>query len=222
MAQVKKVQVRQAILDTAYDLFSERGYHNTTLQDISERAGVGVSSLYSYFRSKIYLLYAVVEPWQKDAFVRLESRVNRLKDPRARLRCILLGIWRDMPNENIGLANSLMEALASADPTQKKPSPLLRWTEERLMIMLKTALPSGSQSAIDYDLLPNLLMMAYDGFVINRRLNDLRDIEKLVDTMCDILLNGAASTKASFSATPVVAGPATRGWRDVRSRRARG
>lgn len=188
MVQVKKKFVRQAILDSAHDLFSERGYHNTTLQEIGERAGVGVSSLYSYFPSKIHLLYAVVEPWQKGAFERLEARVKVLKAPRARLRCILLGIWRDMPNENIGLANSLMEALASADPAQKKPSPLLRWTERRLMAMLKGALPADPLRVIDYELLPNLFMMAYDGFVINRRLNDLRDIEKLVDTMCDIML----------------------------------
>ena len=31
-------------------------------------------------------------------------------------------------------------------------------------------------------------MMAYDVFVINRRLNDLRDIERLANTMCDIIL----------------------------------
>ena len=70
MVQVKKKAVRQAILDSAYDLFSERGYHSTTLQEIAELAGVGVSSLYSYFPSKLHLLYAVVEPWQKDAFER--------------------------------------------------------------------------------------------------------------------------------------------------------
>jgi hypothetical protein len=33
--------------------------------------------------------------------------------------------------------------------------------------------------------------MAYDGFVINRRLNDLRDIERLSNAMCDILLGPA-------------------------------
>src|ERR1700733_15806968 len=113
MAQIKKAEVKQAILDSAYDCFSEHGYYDTTLQDICDRAGVGVSSLYSYFPSKIHLLYAVIEPWQKDAFERLEKRVRKLKSPRERLRTILLGIWRDMPMENIGLANSLMEALAS-------------------------------------------------------------------------------------------------------------
>jgi hypothetical protein len=39
------------------------------------------------------------------------------------------------------------------------------------------------------------LMMAYDGFVINRRLNDLRDIEALVDTMCDIILGPDATRR---------------------------
>jgi len=188
VVQVKKKVVRQAILDSAHDLFSEHGYHATTLQEIAERAGVGVSSLYSYFPSKIHLLYAVVEPWQKDAFERLEKRVLKFKAPRERLRAILLGVWRDMPMENIGLANSLMEALASADPTQKKPSPLLKWTEDKLMTMLNTALPQGGDGGIDYEVLPNLFMMAYDGFVINRRLNDLRDIERLSEALCDIIL----------------------------------
>jgi AcrR family transcriptional regulator len=97
VVQFKKKQVRQAIVDSAYDLFSERGYHSTTLQDVAEYAGVGVSSLYSYFPSKLHLLYAVFEPWHKDAFEQLEKRVLRLKQPRERLRAALLGLWRDSP-----------------------------------------------------------------------------------------------------------------------------
>jgi AcrR family transcriptional regulator len=188
MAQVKKNSVRQAILDVAYDMFSERGYHSTTLQDICERAGIGVSSLYSYFPSKLHLLYALAEPWQKDAFERLQAKVKALETPRERLRCILLGVWRDIPQENIGLANSLMEALSSADPAQKKPSTLLRVVEHRLASMLQSTLPAHLQGKVSFELLANLFLMAYDGFVINRRLNDLRDIEKLVSNLCDILL----------------------------------
>jgi AcrR family transcriptional regulator len=190
VAQFKKKQVRQAILDSAYDLFSERGYHSTTLRDVAVYAGVGVSSLYSYFPSKLHLLYAVFEPWHKDAFEQLEKRVLRLKLPRERLRAVLLGLWRDIPSANIGLTNSLMEALASADPKQEKPIPLLRWTEERLSKLLNHALSEIGR--VDRDALSTLFIMAYDGFVINRRLNDLRDIERLSDAMCDILLGPAA------------------------------
>jgi AcrR family transcriptional regulator len=195
VVQVKRETVRNAILDSAHDLFSERGYHATTLTDIAELAGTGVSSLYSYFPSKIHLFYAVFEPWYRDGLARLERRAKAIAEPREKLRCILLGIWRDMPAENIGLANSHMEALASADPRESKPSPLLRRTEEQLLRMLKTALPAGRRRAASYDLLPNLILMAYDGFVINRRLNDIRDIEALVEMMCDILL-GSVRKKA--------------------------
>ena len=191
MVQVKKKEVRQAILDSAFDLFSERGYHSTTLQDIAEYAGVGVSSLYSYFPSKLHLLYAVFEPWHKDAFAQLEKRMLRLKSPRERLRAVLLGLWRDIPIANIGLTNSLMQALASADPLQKKPVPLLKWTEERLAKLLCDALQVDADTQVDCDAMSTMFIMAYDGFVINRRLNDLRDIERLADATCDVLLKSA-------------------------------
>ena len=102
MVQVKKKEVRQAILDSAFDLFSERGYHDTTLQDIADFAGVGVSSLYSYFPSKLHLLYAVIEPWQKECYHRLEAQVRDIA-----------------PDTLIGRANELAawtEFCAGADP----------------------------------------------------------------------------------------------------------
>ena len=58
-------------------------------------------------------------------------------------------------------------------------------------------MPAEGAGSIDYDVLPNLFMMAYDGFVINRRLNDLRDIERLSETMCDILAGSAAAVTRS-------------------------
>ena len=188
MVQVKKKQVRQAIVDSAYELFSERGYHSTTLQDVAGLSGVGVSSLYSYFPSKLHLLYAVFEPWHKGEYDELEKRILRLRSPRDRLFALLLGLWRDIPIANIGLTNSLMEALASADPAQEKPVPLLKWSEERLARMIKAALP---EVQVDHDALSTLFIMAYDGFVINRRLNDLRDVERLAAALCDILLGPA-------------------------------
>jgi len=192
LVQVKKKLVEQAIVDSAYDLFSERGYNRTTLQDIADRAGTGVSSVYSYFPSKLHILYAVMEPWHKDAFGRLEKRVRGAKTPRAKLRTLLLGVWRDIPTENIQLANSLMEALATADPAQPKPVPLLKWVEEKVAAMIAAALASDGRR-LDHEAISTVLLMAYDGFVINRRLNDLRDIERLSDAMCDILLRARAT-----------------------------
>jgi AcrR family transcriptional regulator len=190
VAQVKKKVVRDAIEESANELFSRYGYHNATLQQIAAGAGIGVSSLYSYFPSKLHLVYAIVSPWLTDAFARLERKIAKLRSGRARLKALLLGIWRDIPLENIGLANSLIEALASADPKEGKPVPLLKWVEDKVRGMLVDALPEKAAGASHIDVLPHLIMMAYDGFVINRRLNDVRDIERMADAMCDLILGG--------------------------------
>jgi len=86
--------------------------------------------------------------------------------------------------------------MASADPQQEKPVPLLKWAEERLMQLLKTALSGKGAERLDCDALATVFIMAYDGFVINRRLNDLRDIERLSVAMYDILLKSAREPPA--------------------------
>lgn len=200
MAQVKKESVRLEILESAFQSFSERGYHQTTLQDIAANAGVSVGSVYSYFDSKLHLVYEIFEPWQDACLDELGRKVGEIDDPRDRLRAILLGFWRDIPTQNIGLANSLMEALSSADPKAGKPSPLLRKTEARLKAMIGACVADAGVSRPSLEALPNLLVMAYDGFVINRRLNDLENLEGLVDMVTDLILG----TEARHAGQPAI------------------
>lgn len=188
MVQVKRASVRTALQQSAVDLFSEQGYHKTTLSEVTARAGTGISSLYSYFPSKLHLLYAAVEPWQLDAFGRLRLRVAAIADRRERLLCILLGVWRDIPMENIGLANALIEALSGASQEEKKPFKLLPAVEAELSRLLAGVLEPDGEPSSASDLLANLVMMAFDGYVINRRLGALRDIEQTAAIMCDALL----------------------------------
>ena len=43
---------RERILDTALDMFIERGYDKTSLREIAERVGVTKPALYYHFSSK--------------------------------------------------------------------------------------------------------------------------------------------------------------------------
>jgi AcrR family transcriptional regulator len=51
--------LRAGILAAAADLFRQRGYRATTLDEIAQRTGVSKPTLYSYFRSKEELLAAI-------------------------------------------------------------------------------------------------------------------------------------------------------------------
>ena len=54
---------RQRILDTALDLFIERGYDKTSLREIAERVGVTKAALYYHFSSKEDILRTLVAPF---------------------------------------------------------------------------------------------------------------------------------------------------------------
>ncbi len=197
MVQVKKASVRGAIVDAASDLFAAQGFQGTTLAQIAGGAGVAVGNIYSYFPSKLHLLYEVYRPWLTERMESLSATVARAPDARSKIRRILVGLWHDIPAEDPGLANSLMEALATADPEKGKPDDLLLWTEARLTEMFAEALPADRREAVGDSRLANLCLMAFDGYVINMRLKDLRDIDALAEMMCDLLLGPEAAGEAT-------------------------
>ena len=187
MAQVLKESVRKLIVDKATAIFSSEGYHGATVSTIAAQAKIAVGTVYTYFPSKLHLLYAVYRPWLEARMDEVAKASDAATGARAKVKAIVLSLWRDAPAQNPGLANSLMQALASADPAKGKIEPLLRWNEQRLTAILAKALPR-SRRRYAHDLVANILVMAFDGYVINRRLGDLRDYDRLADIVTDLLL----------------------------------
>lgn len=58
----KMTPKQQAILKACVDLFSERGFSNTSTSQIAERAQVAEGTIYKHFGTKENLLYATVLP----------------------------------------------------------------------------------------------------------------------------------------------------------------
>ena len=55
---VKGEQTRALIMETALGMFRERGYEQTTMRALAERAGVSLGNAYHYFSSKEHLIQA--------------------------------------------------------------------------------------------------------------------------------------------------------------------
>ena len=61
--QLQKENTKQLILNTAYQMFGEKGYSETTMRLLAERAGVGLGTIFKHFPDKPSLL---VEAYQED------------------------------------------------------------------------------------------------------------------------------------------------------------
>lgn len=58
MANEARARRREAILQAAFTEFRRSGYDRATMEDIARRAGIGKSTVYEYFPSKLELLTA--------------------------------------------------------------------------------------------------------------------------------------------------------------------
>ncbi len=88
--QLKEVreESKKKILDAALALFAAKGYHSTSIKDISIKAGVSKGLIYNYFEKKEDLVTQIVLQNVQESEVVLEQ-ILQLQDPRARLRYLI-------------------------------------------------------------------------------------------------------------------------------------
>lgn len=68
---------RQEIVETALELFSEKGYENTTIQDIAERMNVSPGLCYRYFKSKTEIFAATSEYYAMQAVEQIKIPISQ-------------------------------------------------------------------------------------------------------------------------------------------------
>ncbi len=70
----KKEETRRAILKAAVELFGEKGFEGTSIEDLARAAGVGKGTVYGYFQDKNEIFLAFCEEEIDYAFAALAER----------------------------------------------------------------------------------------------------------------------------------------------------
>jgi AcrR family transcriptional regulator len=94
LRRVKGEASRERILDAAIQLFSERGYAGTGVQEIARQAGIEKAALYWHFGSKESLLAAVLDRTDAEFVERVLKRVARGGSTDERLDLFVNGLMR--------------------------------------------------------------------------------------------------------------------------------
>jgi AcrR family transcriptional regulator len=110
-------QTRQAIEQAARKLFAERGFHGTTLADITSAAGKSPAVFYRYFADKEDLLAALAESFLHDVLTPsgLSVHLPDSPDDDAFFTSVVTGYW-NIFKQNIGI----MIAVAQLGATQQR------------------------------------------------------------------------------------------------------
>ncbi|WP_199178218.1 TetR/AcrR family transcriptional regulator [Mycobacterium hubeiense] len=113
----KGQQTRLAIEQAARKLFAERGFHGTTLADITSAAGKSPAVFYRYFTDKEDLLAALAQSFLHDVVEPsgLSVPLAESPDDREFFTSVVTGYW-NMFKQNIGI----MIAVAQLAATQRR------------------------------------------------------------------------------------------------------
>lgn len=121
MAQVKKPEVEQRLLEAALQTFAQRGYREAGMADIAQRAGLSTGNVYRYFANKDELFNAAVREEDALRFLTL-----------VRKRVASLSQADDLTS---------LDADAQADAEAL----LSFWVEHRLTVIILLARAEGSR-----------------------------------------------------------------------------
>jgi AcrR family transcriptional regulator len=96
-----RVTSAEAIIETAAQLILDRGFHNTSIEDVAEAAGISKPTVYQYVQSKQWLLDQIIlrvitdlskvlEPWkpheERDLTEQLDAYLDYHIDQATKLR----------------------------------------------------------------------------------------------------------------------------------------
>ena len=190
------------LLAAALELFVDKGYAATRLEDVAARAGVAKGTLYLYFDSKEALFRAVVEQGIVPLFVAVEGEIADYRGSAAELLIALLTRWqREVGSTPYAGLYKLIIAEAKNFPE------LSRYYNEAVIVrgrallgeVLRRGIASGELRAVDVDsaidaLIAPLLMLVVWRFSLEHYGREI-DPEALLRTHFELMLHGLCVQK---------------------------
>jgi AcrR family transcriptional regulator len=189
----------QELLAAALDLFVERGYAATRLDDVAALAGVSKGTLYLYFTNKEDLFKAVVRENVVPVIGEAESIIDGHEGSSPELlREIILGWWERIGNTKLSGITKLMMAESGNFPevAQFYHDEVISRGNAMIKRMLERGIKSGEFRQVDVEQANNvicapmiMLMMWKHSFSTCRASNPISP-EDYLESFIDLLLNG--------------------------------
>jgi AcrR family transcriptional regulator len=184
-------QTKALILETALEMFRERGYDETTMRAVAQKAGVSLGNAYYYFSSKEHLIQAFYQRLHEDHLAAAVPALEHEKTLKARLLTVIrLKIDTMKPYHQFAgvLFKTAAHPQSPLNPFADEANPVRQASIELFEKVLE-----GSKARIPKDLraeLPYLLWVYHMGIIlfwIHDQSPRHRRTYRLIDHTVDLL-----------------------------------
>ncbi len=201
MARKVDKEKRQAeLLEAAIEVFAQRGYQATTMDEIAEQAGVSKGMLYIYFKNKEALFGAVfrwygqvVAETMRGAIVGLEDEIEQLDS--------IAAVWGEIAVEHRDYVPLFLDfwAAASVRGMRSDYADDLATMYDEHRNLIAGIIEQGQRKGIfkqetDPRAAAYLLVGGMDGIFIQSWLSQPKGLEKMIRQAMQMLLDGIRTT----------------------------
>jgi len=194
-----KPDKREKIIRAAWEIFTTRRYHESTMDDVAEAAGVGKGTLYRYFSDKEALFAATISDAIDNLRDEIERIVSREDDPSASLRELVkrLVAFLEKKHDFFSIMHAEESRPGASDINRQRFRQ--QWSEKReeLVALVRKLLDRGTEKGV-FRTLPDSRFAA--SIFIGMIRTTMRACEELpaakkAEMAFDLLLHGIAETK---------------------------
>lgn len=167
----RKMTARQEkklrILVSAQKIFLEKGYHKTTIEDITNHAGIGKSTFYEYYDSKEEILKFLVDFAGANFLTMLNREVCACATARAKVQrlvycCLLVS---DLDHDGVNLYGYLLMNLSIREFSAYFQENFLDLFQAMVRNILVTGMNAGEIREEDADSLALMLLGMIGGLI---------------------------------------------------------
>lgn len=184
------MSTREEIFEAAAKIFSEKGYHATSMQDIATAVHLKKGSLYHHVSSKQEILLELLERALKLLISRLEGVLEEGLPPEETLQKAMT-VYLRILTENRALSSVLLFEHRSLKPTlQTKHISQRDRFEELWRRIIQAGTASGDFQPVDADQVVRGLLGALNWTVTWYRPEGALSSDEIVDHYIDLFLTG--------------------------------
>lgn len=160
-------QTREGIERAARKLFAERGFHGTTLADITSAAGKSSAAFYRYYADKEDLLYALAESFLHDVVMPSGLTVHLPESPEDTgfFTAVVTGYW-NMFSQNIGIMIAVNQLADTKPRFADVQNEFRRFGIEMVAATVRRAREQGYAADVDPLLTGAAIALLFENFTV--------------------------------------------------------
>jgi AcrR family transcriptional regulator len=181
---------RQEIKEAAIILYARKGFHRTTISDITRAAGISTGTFYLYFKDKRDLLIETLDDLVRsivegnEAIVMQDSDLLRRSIQRARL-------FSEIYSRYSEIIHQLRAEMTSEESwAREKAIEVQRKMAEPIINEVRAAVEGGLIREVDPELLAFLVMGMVESLALRLTLDDKYTFDQAARFIMDIAVNG--------------------------------